>query len=488
MSTRKIAASTFWQLGSQAAMAVLSIITSKFIAVGLSKELAGHYNSAYGYLQIFGILADFGLYAVAVREVSKAADKVKTLGVLLVLRSIILVLSLGAAILFVWIIPVWRGTPFPVGVTIAALVPFFTLLAGMIRTVYQVEYKMHFVFIAEVLQRVLTTACIGVFVFWGVRSTTDVSVYEAFLWIGGAGAFVLFLVSVLYADHLIALRPTFDRALMKKIFLLAAPYGIAYLCMAFYRQLDVVFITLLRPDFAIQNAYYGFAGRMEDMAFLVPTFLLNSVLPILSDRSEKKQPVEQLLGKTILILLYSGSIFLLFSLLWSRQLTLLLTTHAYLSTPGQPGSDTAFQLLSVPMLLNGIVLYSFYILLTRHAWKRLAVSLALGALLSAVLNYLLVPPYGFVGAASALIAVHVFLSIILLPQAQKVLPARVSAMQMLQWIAFSVVLAGALWVLLPFTTSIPRTIGGLVVVAACIAAMVWVLGIHRTLLRSAQSD
>jgi len=129
------------------------------------------------------------------------------------------------------------------------------------------------------------------------------------------------------------------------------------------------------------------------------------------------------------------------------------------------------------MLLNGIVLYSFYILLTRHAWKRLAVSLALGALLSAVLNYLLVPPYGFVGAASALIAVHVFLSIILLPQAQKVLPARVSAMQMLQWIAFSVVLAGALWVLLPFTTSIPRTIGGLVVVAACIAAMVWVLSL-----------
>ena len=42
-------------------MASLSILTTKFVAIGLTKELAGNYNSAYGYLQLFGILADFGL-------------------------------------------------------------------------------------------------------------------------------------------------------------------------------------------------------------------------------------------------------------------------------------------------------------------------------------------------------------------------------------------------------------------------------------------
>ncbi len=60
-------------MGSQIVMAALSILTTKFVAIGLSQELAGHYNTAYGYLQLFGILADFGLYAVAVREVSQAA-------------------------------------------------------------------------------------------------------------------------------------------------------------------------------------------------------------------------------------------------------------------------------------------------------------------------------------------------------------------------------------------------------------------------------
>ena len=61
-------------------MAALSILTVKFVAIGLTKELAGSYNSAYGYLQLFGILADFGLYAVSVREVSKTKDPSKILG------------------------------------------------------------------------------------------------------------------------------------------------------------------------------------------------------------------------------------------------------------------------------------------------------------------------------------------------------------------------------------------------------------------------
>ena len=90
MPSKQIALSTLWQMASQITMAVLSIVTVKFVAIGLSKELAGHYNSAYGYLQMFGILADFGLYAIAVREVSKAKDKSAVLSAVLCLRILIL--------------------------------------------------------------------------------------------------------------------------------------------------------------------------------------------------------------------------------------------------------------------------------------------------------------------------------------------------------------------------------------------------------------
>src|SRR3989338_3344995 len=126
MSSRAIATSTMWQLASKIVMAALSIITVKFVAIGLSKELAGIYNSAYGYLQLFGILADFGLYAVAVRELSRARDQAIVIGHLLILRLLILLTALGSALLFVWIIPAWKDSPLPPSVTIAALVPLFT--------------------------------------------------------------------------------------------------------------------------------------------------------------------------------------------------------------------------------------------------------------------------------------------------------------------------------------------------------------------------
>lgn len=434
-------------------MAVLSILTVKFVAIGLSKELAGYYNSAYGFLQIFAILADFGLYAVSVREVSKAHNKEHVFGTLFFLRFLVTVLSLGSAVIFVWLLPQWRGTPFPLGVAIASLVPFFTLLAGMIRVVFQTEYKMHFVFLAEVLQRVLTTLGIGLFLLWGVRQTTDVHVYAWFLGIGSIGAALLFLVSLFYGSRFMPIRFHIDRALLKKMLLLAAPYGVAYLLLTMYRQLDVAFIALLRPDFALQNAYYGFAGRVEDLAFLVPTLLLNSLLPLLSKRIADKQDTGALLGKTFLILLTLGSMFFLFSFLWARPLTLLFATPEYLGTAAHAGSDTAFQLMSLPMFLNGLVLFSFYVFLARHEWMRLIAAFGVSVLLTFLLNLLWTPAYGFPGAAAALIVVHVLLAAYLVPLTFRTVSIRLPLRDVSRWLLFSVVLALLLWVSEPMLQS-----------------------------------
>lgn len=430
-------------------MAGLSILTVKFVAIGLTKELAGNYNSAYGYLQLFGILADFGLYAVAVREVSKADKKEEVLGALIVLRFCILMISLLSALAIVWIMPAWRGTPLPLGVTIASLVPFFTLLAGIVRTVFQVEYKMHYVFIAEVVQRIITASFIGAFIAMGVRGSNDLHIYHLFLFIGGVGAFVLFFISMSYGDKLIKIRPHFDPVLLKHLLRAAAPYGVAFLCVALYRQLDITLIALLRDDFELQNAYYGFVVRMAEMGYLIPTFLLNSTLPILSERDANGDDTKVLLGKTFLIILLLGSVSFLFAALWSRPLVQLLTTNAYLSTAARPGSDTALRLISIPMFLNGIVLYSFYVLLTKHQWRPLVKSLLLAAVIALGLNIWLIPLYGFRGAAGTSIVVHAVLALLLLPQSLRTMPLQMPRDYWVKWGCFTALLAAGLWLFAP---------------------------------------
>ena len=463
-------------------MAALSILTVKFVAMGLTKELAGNYNSAYGFLQLFGILADFGLYAVAVREVAKAKRKEKVLGALIVLRVAILILSLASALLLVWIIPAWRGTPLPLAVTIASLVPFFTLMAGIVRTVFQVKYKMQYVFAAEVLQRIFTTAMIGAFIFMGVRGSNDLQILHMFLFIGGLGAFILFFMSLIYGNRLMRIRLHFDPELIKRLLKAAMPFGLAFLFMAFYRQLDVTLIALLRDDFELQNAYYGFVLRMVEMGYLIPTFLLNSTLPILSERSSNGGETKSLLGKTFLIILILGSVSFLFSILWSRPLIQLLTTDAYLSTAARPGSDTALRMMSVPVFLNGIVAYSFYVLLTKHEWRKLVAMLLVGAVISLGLNLWLIPQYGFQGAATTSIIVHCILVTLLLPLALRTMPMHLPKGQWIRWGAFTALLAGALWAYQPYLTNEFATVFALVSVTILMGVLGLLCGFRKALL------
>jgi len=462
-------------------MAALSIMTVKFVAIGLSKELAGNYNSAYGFLQIFGILADFGLYAVAVREVSKAEDKAKVMSALIILRSIILILSLAAALIIAWIVPAWRGTPFPIGVTIASLVPFFTLLAGIQRTVFQVTYKMRFVFIAEVTQRIICVLMIGTAIFMGTRNSSDIQIYQYFLLAGGVGAGVLFALSTLYAQRLMRVRLAWDAELLKELLRKSAPYGFAFLCTALYRQLDVTLIAALRFDYDIQNANYGFALRATEMAYLFPTFLLNSTLPILSERDAKGEDTRDFVGKIFLAILLLSTTAFLYSSLWARPLMGLLTTEDYLSTALEPGSDTALRLLAIPMLLNGMVLFCFYSMLTRHAWKPLVTTLAFGAILSLGLNVMLIPSKGFVGAAYSSIGTHLFLVALLLPQALKILPMRLTNVQIRQWALYTGLVGGFLFLIRPLLTSGTMTVVGLIISMLFIGVVAHVGGITKTL-------
>ncbi|MFH0770003.1 MAG: oligosaccharide flippase family protein [Candidatus Peregrinibacteria bacterium] len=481
MSTRKIAVSTFWQLLSQITMAGLSILTVKFVAIALTKELAGTYNSAYGYLQLFGILADFGLYAVSIREVSRTENKERVLGALLTLRLIILSLSLTSALLIVWILPQWRGTAFPLSVSVAALVPFFVLLTGVLRTVFQVEYQMHFVFIAEVLHRVLTTSLIGIAIVMGVRGSANVQIELLFLIAGGAGALLLFAISLFFAKRITPIHALWDTTLLLSLFRMAAPFGVAYLCVSIFRQFDVAMIALLRPDFELQNAYYGFVARMMDMGFVIPTFLLNSTLPILSERDARGEDTSMLLGKTIVILVILGIISSFFACLWARPLTLLMTTPAYLSTLTSPGSDTALVILAIPLLVNGFILFAFYTLLNRGDWRRLVPILALGAILSLGLNLLLIPPFGFVGSSIGSAITHALLALLLFPIALSRHKIRLPQGSVLRVLLFIILLGGTLFLLRPLLVTDLKTAIALCVMAVLLLLFGWVTGLLKLL-------
>jgi len=140
-------------------------------------------------------------------------------------------------------------------------------------------------------------------------------------------------------------------------------------------------------------------------------------------------------------------------------------------------------MISIPLFLNGMVLFSFYTLLTKHLWRQLVVSLLLGSVLSISLNIWLIPTHGFVGAALTSIIVHIFLVALLLPQSLRAMPVRLTREQVVQWTLFTVLLAGGLWILRPMLTHEFNTVIGLGTAAAYMGVIAVLTGITRTLTR-----
>ncbi len=475
--SREIAVATLWQIASQCVMAVLSILAVKFVAVGLSRELVGAYNSAYGYLQLFGILADFGLYAVAVRDMGRAEMAGRVLGTFLRVRLIAVAVVIGGAVLLAWRVPQWNGTPLPIGVTLAALVPAFTLLAGVFRAAFQVRYRMHLVFIAEVGQRIVTVVLIGALLVLGVRESARLLDYELFLLFGGMGAFFLLLFSLFHARKLFASTQQSPPLPIGHFLRAALPYGIAYFCIALYRQFDVTLIALLRPDFQLQNAHYGFAVRLAEMAYLVPTFLLNAALP----RFGGAHVDRQLLPRVFLALLVFGTVAALVAGVWATPIMRLLTSEIYIGSEGAPGADSALVLLALPMFFNSIILFCFYVLLASHAWRPLLKVLSLGALLSLVGNFFLIPRYGFAGAGVMSIGTHAILSIFLLFCIHGRWRA-LSGSSLFRWALFAIVLALFLFLARPFLVTPLHSILWLLLCCATIAVLLEIIGIRKTIM------
>ena len=436
---------------------VLGIVSVKFVTTALSRELVGNYHTVYSYLQIFGILADFGLYAVAVRELAHAKNRMLTFQTLFLLRACITVLSLALALALAFLLPAFRGTPLPLGILLGSLVPFFVLLSGVFRTLFQVEYRMHLIFIAEVLSKAVPVILMGLFLLSPIRASSDVSHYFLFLFFGSAGSLLLFLMSLWFARGLLTVYPGLPKvyhpeiwAEFRRILRLAAPYGFVFLATTIYRQADVSLIALLRSDYDLQNASYGIALRIAEVAFLVPTLVMNSALPYLANLDPKSEERVLFLGHIFLALLTLGSIASLFAFFWARPLALLLAQPSYLSTAMQPGADTALRIFSIPMFLSMLITFSFYLLLLEHRWRALLTLTSLTAILSLLLNAILIPRYGFVGAGMTSVIAHLGLAISLSALTIYKVEVYLRFARFAQWFAFSLTIGALLYFSLKF--------------------------------------
>lgn len=269
---RAIAKNTMIQTGSRALSAVLGIVAVGMMTRTLGQSGFGAYTTAISFLQIFGILIDFGLTLTLVQMLSEPrADEHRIASGVMTLRFVSAAVFLGLAAIAVIPFPYPPEVKLAVGIgTIAFL---GNALAGTVTSIFQRHLRMDLAAAGELLGRVVLIAGLA----FAFRFTDRLWIVMA---TSGAASMATFALQLFAARPFVRIRWSIDLPLWREVARRSLPIGISIALNLIYLRGDVFLLSLFRSQHEV--GLYGASYRVLDLLTMLPTMFMGLVLPGLS--------------------------------------------------------------------------------------------------------------------------------------------------------------------------------------------------------------
>jgi O-antigen/teichoic acid export membrane protein len=453
MSTaRKILSNTVAQILGKAVLALLGLAVVKISTSYLSVEGYGQYVLVYEFLAFFGIAADLGLFTIAVKEMSKDESRIpKIIGNILSLRTILIVFTMTAAILSVFLIPKYSDTRIPIGVAIASLTVFLTIINGTITSVLQTKLKMGRAALATILGKIVSVGFMVYIVFYGFPQDSETGFYMLIA-AGIIGNLVMLLTTHYYVRKITPLEYRFDFVIWKEVFIKALPYGLALILTTIYFRIDTILISFIRNDREV--GVYGVAMRMLEQLTILPLYFMNSVLPVLTRTiQESKERYQQVIKYAFDFLAALSVPMVVGGVILAYPIIFIVSTPEFLSrvSEGFYGSDIAFQILIFALLFQFLSTLFAFILISVNKQSRLLYINAVCVIFNLITNLIFIPYYGFIGAAVTSVISEFFILTATYFTAKKYLDFNISFLNLGKIIFSAFVMGLSLYYLQPLT-------------------------------------
>lgn len=458
---RKILENTFVQVVGKLMTAALSIVVLKIITGYLGTAGYGDYTTIYQFLAFFGIIADFGIYTITVKEMSRDESKIPMiLGNVMGLRTLLVILTMSAAVMAAFLIPSYANTLIPMGVLIATLTTLVTLLNGTISSVLQVHLKMQYATISLIIGKIVSVgymAWVAYFAF-----TNDlVNGFYHLIWSGVFGNLIMLLITGYYVRRFAPITYRFDFDYWKKIFITSLPFGVAVILNTVYFRIDVLLMGYLLPHSSIKGleachntlcsdteiGLYGVAMRFLEMLIIIPVYFMNSVLPIMSRYIEEKSAkLKTLIQYSFDFLIATALPILIGGFILANPIIHFISGESFLSGRDYAyGSDIAIQILLFALLFSFLNALFGIVLVALNKQIKLMYINAFAVVFNLITNLIFIPLYGFRGAAVTSVLSEMIILIMVYLVTQKVLGFRFSFSTLFKTLLSAAVMGVTVW-------------------------------------------
>ncbi len=443
--TKKIFSNTLWQIVGKFIVALLGIVSIKAITSYLSTTLNGQYVAMFDYISFFAIAADFGLYTIGIREMAKKEQDVDfILSNIISLRLVLMLSTLTVGGIAVNFIPKYANTVIPQAIWLVIIMTAFTMITGTLSSVLQYKLKMYAANLSQIIGKLIAVVymLLVVFYFYPTQPQTG---FTHLLYAGIIGALLTAIITYIYVRRETQIRFSLNRPYLKYLLKESAPYGISLVLSTIYFRIDSILLTFIRGYH--ETAIYSVPLKLMEILSVIPVFFMNSLLPTLTsyiqeNRAKAAQTVAngfRLLFTLALPLSIGGAIlafpltFLLSSpqylsgfhcannatlvaqtaseaailcenITLNPQFALTETTTVDTADTGSTftfmfGSDIALKLIVIAVFFSYLnTIFNFSLVALNKQQKLIFINLS-GVIFNIGANLIVIPEYGFRGAA-----------------------------------------------------------------------------------------
>lgn len=413
---------TFWQVIIRFVTLGLTLVSIKLLTNYLGAEGVGKFNTITTYINFFIVIADLGLFAVTVREISQKPEQEKK--ILSNVITIRLWSAIAACILAtVIVIATNYDREIKIGTLIASGFLFFNLLASVYDMLLQSRLKMQYSALAEFLSRVISILALIVIV--RVHGNFYWVVLTSALW----GVFI-FVFKYLFATRFARFGFSFDKKFSRQIITMAWPLGVVFIVTNLYFKIDTLILFAIKG--AAAAGIYTVAFKILEVIAFISSYFSSALKPAISQNiHQNKDVVSSIVRKGITIMLMAALLISSLSIAFRKEIILLLSSAEF--------SDSAnvlvFLAFSLPIIFINNLLVEVFI--ANDSRARLLKMSAFILLFNFGLNLALIPAFSYFGAAASNLISAILLMFIYLYNSKKIVPFRMNLVTVLKLLVIS---------------------------------------------------